>query len=207
MSDPSQILQHWGYPAIFFFVFLGNLGFPVPEETVLTLSGFLVWKGELHFFTTAVVGILSAIAGDNFGYWMGRRFGISAILRFGHLVFITADRVGKMQRLMWKYGPAGVFLARFIPGLRFLAGPLAGTASMPFRKFFIANCCGATIYVPLMVAVGYGVAVGLEDQLKRLESLLGNLTPMVWFVLAGSAMAIVVWRVAKVRQRVAASKD
>jgi membrane protein DedA with SNARE-associated domain len=78
---------------------------------------------------------------------------------------------------------------------------------MPFRKFFIANCCGATIYVPLMVAVGYGVAVGLEDQLKRLESLLGNLTPMVWFVLAGSAMAIVVWRVAKVRQRVAASKD
>ena len=202
MSDPSHFLQHWGYPAIFLLVFLGNLGLPIPEETVLTLAGFLVWKGELQFLITTVVGIASAVAGDNFGYWVGRHLGVRAALRYGRFVFITAERVVKMQGFMSRYGAAGVFLARFFPGIRFLAGPLAGTSSMPYRKFFIANLCGAIIYVPLMVSLGYGVGVGLGEQLKKI----GQFEYMGLLLIAAMALLILAWRGVRYQRRAAQPK-
>jgi membrane protein DedA with SNARE-associated domain len=202
MNDPSHFLQHWGYPAIFLLVFLGNLGLPIPEETVLTFAGFLVWKGELQFLITTVVGIASAVAGDNFGYWVGHHLGVRAALRYGRFVFITAERVVKMQGFMSRYGAAGVFLARFFPGIRFLAGPLAGTSSMPYKKFFIANLCGAVIYVPLMVSLGYGVGVGLGEQLKKI----GQFEYMGLLLIAATALLILAWRGVRYQRRAAQSK-
>jgi membrane protein DedA with SNARE-associated domain len=202
MDDPSHFLQHWGYPAIFLLVFLGNLGLPIPEETVLTLAGFLVWKGELQFLITTGVGIASAVAGDNFGYWVGRHLGARAALRYGRFVFITAERVAKMQGFMSRYGATGVFLARFFPGIRFLAGPLAGTSSMQFRKFFMANLCGAVIYVPLMVSLGYGVGVGLGEQLKKI----GEFEYTGLLLIVATALLILAWRGIRYQRRAAQSK-
>ena len=202
MTDPSHFLQHWGYPAIFLLVFLGNLGLPVPEETVLTLAGFLVWKGELHFLITTGVGIMSAIAGDNFGYWIGHHLGARAALRYGRFVFITAERVARMQGFMSRYGATGVFLARFFPGIRFLAGPLAGTSSMPYRKFFFANFCGAVVYVPLMVSVGYAVGLGWGEQLRQL----GQFEYMGLFLIVATAVLIFAWRGVRYQRRTAQPK-
>ena len=44
LLDPANIvdwLANWGYLGIFVFVFIGNLGVPVPEETVMLVAGFL----------------------------------------------------------------------------------------------------------------------------------------------------------------------
>ena len=73
MLDLGQLISHWGYLAIFLFVILGNLGLPAPEESILVLAGYLVWQGKLRLPLVLAVGILSAIAGDNLGYWIGRR--------------------------------------------------------------------------------------------------------------------------------------
>jgi membrane protein DedA with SNARE-associated domain len=43
MPHLTPLIDHWGYLAIFVFVVLGNLGMPVPEESILVLAGYLVW--------------------------------------------------------------------------------------------------------------------------------------------------------------------
>ncbi len=48
MPDIDQLISDWGYAGIFFAVILGNIGLPVPEETVLTAAGYLVWSGRLR---------------------------------------------------------------------------------------------------------------------------------------------------------------
>jgi membrane protein DedA with SNARE-associated domain len=48
MPDLTELIGHWGYGAIFLIVILGNVGVPVPEETILVLAGYLVWKRELR---------------------------------------------------------------------------------------------------------------------------------------------------------------
>ena len=61
---------------------------------------------------------------------------------------------------MTRYGVLGVFVARFIPGLRFMAGPLAGAAGLRPFPFVVANLLGAAIYVPYAVGIGYAIGYG-----------------------------------------------
>jgi membrane protein DedA with SNARE-associated domain len=135
MIDLTNLIGHWGYLAIFAVIVLGNIGVPVPEEAVLAVAGLLVWKKELWLTAVLIIGILSAVLGDNFGYWAGRTYGRARIERYGQKLFITSERLDAMQRFVNRYGQVAVFLARFIPGIRFMAGPLSGIAGMPFGRF------------------------------------------------------------------------
>src|SRR5262249_36641894 len=82
--------------------------------------------------------------------------------RRGWLVGATPARLATMERLVARYGAAAVFVARFLPGLRFLAGPLAGVTNLPFPRFFAAHALGVLVFVPIIVGLGYtlGHAVG-----------------------------------------------
>jgi membrane-associated protein len=60
-----------------------------------------------------------------------------------------------MEKLFERYGPWTVFLARFIGGLRFMAGPMAGALGMPFPRFFRYNMSGAVVYCSAIIFLAY----------------------------------------------------
>ena len=190
MPELGHLIEHWGYLAIVVFVLLGNLGVPVPEESILVLAGYLVWQGDLRLPLVLLVGVLSAIAGDNLGYWLGRRYGQEAFARYGRWVLLTPARLDATRRFVTRYGAFGVFAARFIAGLRFLAGPVAGSTGLPPLVFVAANALGAVVYVPTMVAAGYGVAYGLGDYLKEFERVVGRVEHVV---LLGAILGTIAW--------------
>jgi membrane protein DedA with SNARE-associated domain len=194
MPDLTPLISHWGYLAIFLFVLLGNLGLPVPEESILVLAGYLTWQRDLRLSLVLVVGVLSAVIGDNFGYWIGRRYGQEAIERYGQRVLLTHARIEATRRFVTRYGPFGVFAARFIPGLRFMAGPLAGSAGLRPSVFMTANALGATLYVPAMVAAGYAVGYGLGDYVKQFERAVGKIEHVVLIAAIIGTIACLGWR-------------
>ncbi|MFQ5846286.1 MAG: DedA family protein [Candidatus Methylomirabilales bacterium] len=169
MLDLNALISHWGYLAIFFGIILGNVGLPIPEETVLVLAGFLAWGGRFRLPLVLAIGIVGAVAGDNMGYWAGRRYGLAVLKRYGSRLYVTADRFERMQRIVKRYGPSGVFVSRFLPGLRFMAGPLAGTTGLPFFSFFVSNVLGAIVYAPTMVGLGYAIGYGLGQYVERFQ--------------------------------------
>jgi membrane protein DedA with SNARE-associated domain len=179
MPDLSTLLEHWRYPAIFVVVILGNVGLPVPEESVLALAGFLAERGVLHPTGVVLVGVLAAITGDNLGYWFGRRYGHEALERYGRYVWITPDRLAKASAAMTRHGGLAVFVARFVPGVRTLAGPVAGATGMRPLTFVISNALGALVYVPYAVGLGYALGYGAGHAIERY---LGHAEPI--FVVA-----------------------
>ena len=206
MPDLSHVLNHWGYLGIFVFVILGNIGLPVPEETVLVLAGYLVWKGRLRFFWATAIGVLSAALGDNLGYWFGREFGRRALVRYGHWILLTPERLDRTQGIVSRYGALAIFFARFVPGLRFLAGPAAGAMGMHAPTFMLANICGALVYVPAMVGVGYGVGYGLKEQIARAEHWFGRFEHFFLPAILGLTLLFVIRRAVsafRVRKRTA----
>ncbi len=200
MPDLSALINHWGYLAIFLVVVLGNVGLPVPEETILTLAGYLVWEGQLRLLAVLVVGIVSAAAGDNLGYWLGRRYGRAAIERYGFRILLPPKRLESVWRVVTRYGPLGVFIARFIPGLRTMAGPLAGAAGVRVVPFVVANLVGAAIYVPYAVGVGYAIGYGLSSYVERFRRVVGRVEHAVLIAAAISALVILGWRVVRSRR-------
>ena len=195
MSDLPELIGHWGYIAIFVVVVLGNVGLPLPEETVLAVAGYLVWRGDLDLAAVLVVGVVSAVAGDNLGYWLGRRFGRTAVPRYARWVLGHPERLQSMEAFIERRGPFAVFVARFIPGIRFMAGPLAGGLGLRFLPFLAANVLGALVYVPVAVAGGYVVGYGLGEYVERARRVAGQVEYLVLLVALMSAVGLIAWRV------------
>lgn len=155
-------LSTWGYLGVFVFVFIGNLGVPVPEETVLLVAGFLAGHHDLDLGTLYVVGIASAVAGDCCGFVFGRTGGQRLLERMAQRFRFIRVRYDRLQIFFKTHGAKAVFMARFIAGARFLAGPMAGAAGMRFWRFLGWNLLGASIWCTLVITVGYLVGDELE---------------------------------------------
>ncbi|HET6368875.1 MAG TPA: hypothetical protein VFG27_16700, partial [Pseudomonadales bacterium] len=61
--DPGELINHWGYGALFLLVILGNMGLPLPEETILVLAGYMAWRGQLRLPIVLAIGMVSAAGG------------------------------------------------------------------------------------------------------------------------------------------------
>lgn len=198
MPDLTPLIARWGYLAVFLIIILGNVGLPVPEETVLTVSGYLIWQGQLELVPVILVAMASAVLGDNVAYWLGRRYGRHVLARF---VRVGPERLERMQRFVMRYGMLAVFAARFVAGLRFMAGPLAGSTGLSPLRFFVANLLGAALYVPVAIGAGYAVGYGVGDRIDRIRDLAGDAEDLLIVGLVLLAVAAWVWLTVRARAR------
>jgi membrane protein DedA with SNARE-associated domain len=99
--------------------------------------------------------VASAIAGDNMGYFLGRRFGRDFAIKRGPLWHHRIQAVRAGDRFFARHGPKAVFLARWIALVRFAAAWLAGINRMPFRLFFFWNALGGISWGVTYGLVGY----------------------------------------------------
>ena len=191
----ESVIAHWGYAAIFLAVLLGNVGLPLPEESIILLSGYLAWRGTLSLPAVIVVGIVSAVVGDNIGYWIGREGGRPLLLRYGRYVFLSRRQIRRAEQFFARHGHRAVFFGRFIAGIRFLAGPLAGVSRMRVGQFVAYNASGAVVYVSVVTLVGY-MAGG------HLHAVLADLKRAEHFIALGAAILAVglVWRLLRRKQ-------
>jgi membrane protein DedA with SNARE-associated domain len=182
----TDMLVNWGYLGIFLCVFVGNLGLPVPEETVVLAAGFLAGQEILELRTVYLVVVLSAITGDSCGYLLGRTGGQRLLEGLAGRFEFVRIRYERIQSFFLAHGPKAVFMARFITGARFMAGPMAGAAGMKFWRFFGWNVLGALIWCGLMVGIGY-LVVDYVDELWRIIHLThraGQIAGLMAIVLA-----------------------
>jgi membrane protein DedA with SNARE-associated domain len=134
---------------------LESMGVPSPGETALVLAAVLASQGKLQIWLVIVIGIASAIAGDNIGYLLGRRFGRDVLVARGPLQDHRRRAVTAGDRFFARHGPKAVFLARWIALVRFAAAWLAGINRMPFRLFFFWNALGGITWGITYGLVGY----------------------------------------------------
>jgi len=196
MSDINQLITDWGYAGIFFVVILGNIGLPVPEETVLAVAGYLVWSGRLRLLPVLIVGLVSAIVGDNCGYWLGRHYGRAAVERYGRRLLKPGPMV-VAESFVRRYGALAVCVARFVGGFRFLAGPLAGAVGLRFTSFLRGNLLGALLFVPYAVGIGYAIGYGLGPRVAEVQHALGGIAHVVLILAITGVVLLVTSRITK----------
>jgi membrane protein DedA with SNARE-associated domain len=160
--EMTDWLTRWSYLGVFLCVFIGNFGLPVPEEVVLLAAGFLAGRHVLGLGTLYIVAILSAVAGDTCGFVVGRTGGQSLFGWLSQKFTFLRKRYEHLQTFFRVHGNKAVFLARFIMGARFMAGPMAGAAGMRFWSFFGWNVLGALLWCSLMITIGYFVGGQLD---------------------------------------------
>jgi membrane-associated protein len=150
-------LIHLSYFALVFIPVISSLGFPFSEELMLLGAGYLAAIGFIRWDLGLMLVFIGVIAGDNSAYFIGRQGG-----RLFDLI-VSERKLKKAQRYTDKHGAKTVFIARFIPGMRWLVPIIAGASKMKYKKFFLYNTLGAVLVVPIIMSIGYYVGTSLEQ--------------------------------------------
>ena len=161
MPDALQTLTDLyaahGYWVLFLAVLLENAGIPIPGETALLAAGYLCSADaghRLHLGVVMGIASLAAILGDNLGYWLGRRFARPRLTQGRRFLFLTPARLAMAESYFTRYGSFTVFFARFVTGLRVVAGPAAGASLMPWSRFALSNGAGAILWAASITLLG-----------------------------------------------------
>jgi membrane-associated protein len=190
MQGAFQAFLGWyatyGYAALFLGVLLERAGVPVPGETAVLVAAFLASPaGGAHFHLGGVIAVAcaAAVLGDNLGYELGRRLARPRLRRGRGLLFLTPQRYQQAEGYFSRFGTLTVFAARFVAGLRVVVAPAAGTAGMPWPRFFAANAAGALAWATAVGLLGYFFG-------RSWEVLHHGLNWGAWIVLGGVLLAV-----------------
>ena len=107
--------------------------------------------------------------------------------RYGKYLLIKPAVIDQGERLFRRYGAAVIGVARFIAGLRVIAGPLAGVLRMHWRTFAIFNFLGAVLWVTVISVAGYLFGRHWE----RVADIMKNVNIVVFVGIA--ALIAIVW--------------
>jgi len=180
-------LVHYGYWTVAIALLLEGAGLPLPGEIVLLLASFLACsQHELQLGWLIVVATLAATAGGNLGYLAGLKGGWPLLDRYSPILRLSTRTIQRGEEFFVRYGSVAIFFARFVFGLRVVAGVLAGVLRMPWKKFAVYNFLGALAWVSVIS----GVAFGFGSQWGRLARMMKQLD---WALVAVCGFIIVVW--------------
>lgn len=124
-----------------------SMGIPVPAETcIITASIYCLTTHHLAIEGVALAAVAGAIIGDNFGYLIGRHFGLPLLEKYGSRIGLTTDRLILGQYLFRHHGSAIVFFGRFVSIVRVFVAILAGACNMHWKRFMLFNALGGACW-------------------------------------------------------------
>src|SRR6478735_1919429 len=143
-------------------------GFLFPGDSLLFFTGFLTssaanqpdsafYKFAQHVPSLPIVLValfLAALAGDQVGYWFGRRVGPTMFQRPNSRLF-KQENVAKAHAFFEKYGPKSIVLARFVPIVRTFTPIVAGVGEMRYRTYLTFDVLGALLWAVGVTTLGH----------------------------------------------------
>jgi membrane protein DedA with SNARE-associated domain len=150
----DYLIAHFGYFGIIFVLIGGIVGLPIPDEVLLTYVGYKVFQGTISYIPTLLSAFVGAIGGISLSYYIGYKFGLLLIKKFGSKIHITEEKINRTQKLFLKIGPVLILVGFFIPGVRHLTAYVAALNRFPFRKFAAYAYTGAFLWAFTFITLG-----------------------------------------------------
>ncbi|WP_345803043.1 DedA family protein [Microbacterium sp. AZCO] len=163
--DPGYIIDAagpWALLVVCFIVFAETgllVGFLLPGDTLLVISGLLTHTSDIFGINIWLVALLIALAafiGGEVGYFIGHKGGPAVFERKESGLF-SRKNVERTNMFFEKYGPLTVIMARFVPIVRTFAPVAAGVGHMPWRRYTLYNLIGALLWGFGLVMLGYAI--------------------------------------------------
>jgi membrane-associated protein len=158
--DPEWLISTFGLVGILALVFAESgllIGFFLPGDSLLFTAGLLIADGTyLHqpLWLMCLLISIAAVAGDQFGYLFGRRFGPALFRRPDSRLF-KQENLSKARDFFSRYGARSIVLARFVPIVRTFTPIVAGASHMRYRTFLVYNVVGGTLWGCGVTILGY----------------------------------------------------
>lgn len=179
------------YAVLALLAALENLVPPVPADTAVALGAFLAHRGVTSLPVVYAVTLVANLAGAAGVYFAARRYGRRFFSTGAGQRLLTPEALAVVEREYLRYGVVGIFLGRFLPGIRAVVAPFAGLANLSAPRALIPMAVASAIWYGLITALGAAIGARWESIaaiLSRINTTLGIIT----LVLLGVAAVLYV---------------
>jgi membrane protein DedA with SNARE-associated domain len=178
----------YGAPALGLLLMLGIVGLPVPDETLLVFSGYLIYRGTFQAHTTWVAAAAGSISGITISYILGRTLGFRLIHRYGTRFGATEARLNRVHHWFKGAGHWGLTFGYFIPGVRHFTALIAGATGLEWHTFTLFAYGGAALWVSLFLGIGYLLGEQWKHASEHAHQIL-----LAASIAAAIALAVFLW--------------
>ena len=154
MDSLLQWVAHYGYAGLFGLLILGIVGLPVPDETLLVFSGYLMAKGQLRPVWLFLAAFGGAASGISISYRIGRILGYKLVDRYGRFIRLTPERLERVHQWFRKTGNWLLAIGYFVPGLRHFTALVAGMSGLEYPIFALFAYAGGALWVTVFLTLG-----------------------------------------------------
>jgi membrane-associated protein len=165
-------LIEWGGTALVclvVFVETGMfVGFFLPGDSLLVTAGVFAGAGQLKLAELLIFVTLCAIAGDQVGYWIGRRAGKTLYQRRDSR-FFKKRHLERAHEFYEQYGGKTIIMARFVPIIRTFCPPVAGAAEMSYGRYLAYDVAGGFLWVWGMILLGFTLGKTIPNVDKKIH--------------------------------------
>jgi len=168
---------------------LENIFPPVPADVAVVLGAFLAQRG---LTSAPVLGVMCWLANTTSAaamYFYARRRGPRFFESGWRRKLMPPEAIAAIQTAYERHGVLGIFLSRFLPGVRAAVTPFAGVVGMPPMRALLPAASASAIWYAVLVGFGSFLGVNWETARALLDDANRVLAAISVIVIA----AIVVW--------------
>jgi membrane-associated protein len=119
-----------------------------PGKTALVVAAILAARGRFEIWQVIVVAAAAGIVGGYLGYAIGRVAG-RRLVEWPRVRNRLERQLDRVESFFDVHGTKAVFLARFLPGLKVIACPAAGTFRMSLLPFLVWHALASIAFALL----------------------------------------------------------
>jgi len=162
---------------------------PVPADVAVVFGAFLSRRGVVSAPLLGVVCWLANTASSAGMYFLARARGKRFFAKGWAAKLLPPASIRELERVYRKHGMVGIFLSRFLPGLRAAVTPFAGVVDMPAARALIPAAVASAIWYAFLVAVG----ASLGRNWAAAQQLLGSTNRILGIVGLVAAVVVGLW--------------
>lgn len=150
-------IDQYGYLALFFFIFLQEVGAPnpIPNELVLLFAGYLIFAGKFCGSIALTVVIVADLLAASVLYFVFHYFGSFLLNKNHRWVPVSQQTIQKQSQRIQNQGTPGVFFGRLTPFIRGYVAVISGLLHFRKRKYFLIILITSSIWASIYITAGY----------------------------------------------------
>ncbi len=132
------------------------VGFFLPGDSLLFTVGLMIGAGLINvpIWLACILISISAIAGDQLGYFIGRKAG-PAVFKRPNSKFFSQKNAQRAQDFFVKHGAKAVIFAHYVPIMRTFVPVAAGVGQMKYAYYLRNNIIGALSWGVIVPLIGF----------------------------------------------------